>query len=104
MRQDLSPGKAAAQAIHGALDAYLTAHPDTQNSFLANGHGPVVVLTARDETALRVMYALALSRALPCALFVDQGDAGAPHVTCLGLGPVTREDAEDITGELALMR
>lgn len=104
MRGDLPAGKAAAQAIHGALDSFASVPPPVQQAYRANGHGPVIVLVARDEAALRDLYRQALAERLPCALFIDENCGGLESATCLGLGPVMRDEARCVTEGLPLMK
>ena len=100
----MSGGKAAAQAIHGALDTFRQSPPRIRESYLIDGHGPVVVLSAPDEAALRALYARALAEDLPCSLFIDENCRGVRSATVLGLGPLMRDDARLVTEELPLMK
>lgn len=104
MRGDLPPGKAAAQAIHGALQSFSLVPSDIAEAYLVDGHGPVIVLTACGEHALRSAYEAAQARQLPCALFIDERADGTPTVTAVGLGPVLRDEALPITDGMPLMK
>lgn len=71
---------------------------------MIDGHGPVIVLCAPDEAALRAAHRLALAENLPCALFVDENCRGVRSATVLGLGPLIAADAAPITAKLSLMK
>lgn len=101
MRKDLAPGKAVAQAVHGAIRAFNSVSPDTRQAFLDDG--PVVVLTARDEAHLRALAQTAEIERVPNHLFEDESKRGVKSLTCLGIGPVCREAAGPITDGLRLV-
>lgn len=92
----------AAQAIHAALEAFEAAPPDTRSDYLADGHGHVIVLAARNEGVLQAAYARARDLGLPCCLFHD-GDRPEAGPTALGIGPVVNGAASEITKRFSLM-
>lgn len=102
----MPPGKAASQAGHAFLDAFLRAPAALQSQYQSDGHGTKVVLAAPNADELYRLYQQAMDANLPCALIVDSGHVLPPHfngqeiVTALGLGPVTRDDVQPITGAL----
>lgn len=110
VRDDLSmtTGKAASQAGHAFLDAFLTATPDITHEYLESG-GTKIVLRAKDETHLRRLYTEAEACGLPCALVEESGHImppvfdGSPIITALGIGPVYRDRARSITKGLRLL-
>lgn len=103
-------GKSASQAGHAFLDAFLTAPLEIASKYRTDRHGTKVVLVAEDEVALRQAYIQAQELGLPCALVIDSGHIMPPHfdgspiLTALGIGPVTREQAEPVTGSFMLMK
>lgn len=87
-------GKLVAQAGHCYLQAFLRSPPESQAAYQADGVGTKVVLMVSDlSTLIRVEQDC---HKLPHELIVDSGHllpphfTGAPIVTGLGLGPVTR--------------
>lgn len=104
----MTPGKAASQACHAILDASLKASKEIVDAYQADG-GTKVVLVAKDEIALRQLYAKAFERGLPCALVIESNHVmppvfdGTPIVTALGIGPVPRCQVKGITGRLRLV-
>lgn len=104
MRGDLPFGKAAAQAIHAALDSFHRSSLKRRSAFMARGHGPVIVLTAPDEACLRRTCALATEAGLPAAEFEDENEAGRLSITAIGIGPLDPAEGRSITGRFPLMK
>lgn len=104
----MTPGKSASQAGHAFLDAFLTAPPDKTKAYLDAG-GTKIVLAAKDERQLCDIYHAARMAKLPCALVVESGHImlpvfdGREIVTAVGIGPVDRTEAREITKRLRLM-
>jgi peptidyl-tRNA hydrolase len=108
----MSPGKAAAQAGHAFLEAYLAATAADRAravAYRADGLGTKVVLLAPDLAALRRAEALAQGLGIPCARITDSGHIlagtlfdGLPIVTALGLGPASREEVRPIIDRFSL--
>lgn len=96
----MTAGKAASQAGHAFLDAFLTSIPEQRNPYLRDGGGTKVVLAVDGEDRLRRVFDLARSRAVPCALVIE--DDGTP--TAVGIGPAPRSEIRHITKKLSLMR
>jgi len=111
VRADLSmtAGKAASQAGHAFLDAYLHAAPEQIKAYLAQG-GTKVVLAVPHEQALCDAYYRARMAKLPCALVIESQHVmppafdGSPIATAVGIGPVSRSEAKPITREFKLMK
>ena len=106
---DMTAGKAASQAGHAFLDAYLHATPEQAKAYLAQG-GTKVVLTVPHEQALCAAYYKARMAKLPCALVIESQHImppafdGSPIATAVGIGPITRAEAKHITREFKLMK
>ena|ERR1700744_5149608 len=105
----MSPGKAASQAGHAFLDAYLDAPLALATAYRADGMGTKVVLSAPNEAVIRAIHDRAQQLHIPSALIIDSGHVMPPHfdgnpvVTAVGLGPATRDEVETLTGELNLL-
>lgn len=82
VRGDLSPGLAAAQAVHAAF-AFSRAHPDVVEPWIADPY--LVLLTVPDESALIGLVSKALARGVKVAAWhePDMGDA----LTAVALEP-----------------
>lgn len=104
VRRDLQmdPLKAAAQAGHAYLDAYLNAldkRPQTIPLYKTD-HGIKIAMTAKNLGALLKAYDQAREAGIPCALITDLGYTqfeGQPTITALGLGPAKKEEIYHIT-------
>ena len=102
-------GKAASQAGHAFLDSYISADQELRDIYRLDGHGTKVALVALDLAAIERAHADAKRLLLPCALVTDSGHVlpphfdGSPVVTALGIGPVTRWQAAEITDRFTLM-
>lgn len=106
----MTPGKAAAQAGHAFLDAYLTAPPEIQSQYREDRHGTKIVLGCRDAEALHRIYNEAFRLGFPCALVIERDHImppdfdGSPIVTAVGIGPIYREKARFLTKKLHLFQ
>lgn len=104
----MTTGKAASQAGHAFLDAFLQASPEQTSAYLADG-GTKVVLQVPDERTLCDVYHRARMAGLPCAMVVESEHVmapafdGSPVVTAVGIGPCSKAEAKKITGGLRLM-
>jgi PTH2 family peptidyl-tRNA hydrolase len=109
----MPPGKAAAQAGHAFLEAYLSAcecAPREAAAYRADPPGTKVVLSARSLDDLLDLARQAEDEGLPCALITDHGHVLPPHfdggevITALGLGPATRDQIDHLTRRYKLVR
>src|SRR5690349_13889585 len=78
LRGDLamSPGKAAAQAGHAYLDAYLVAldeRPEIAREYRGDAHGTKIAAQAKSLEHLLRAYEAARAAGLPAALITDAG-------------------------------
>lgn len=105
----MTPGKSASQAGHAFLESFVKAPRSVGLSYLNSG-GTKIALAAPNLQTLQRIYGAALAAGLPCALVVESGHVmppvfdGSPIVTALGIGPVERAAAREITRKLRLMQ
>lgn len=98
-------GKLAAQVAHAAVGSFIAASAEAQQAWLNNGM-PKIVLKVDDEADLIRLYDLALGQNIPAQLIKDAGRTVIPKgtLTCLGLGPASSNELDELTGELKLLR
>lgn len=95
----MPPGKAAAQAGHAFLEAFLAAAPDRQARYRADGLGTKVALVLPPGAALDALLESLRQAGLPAALIVDHGHVLPPHFTgaavptAIGVGPIAATEA-----------
>ena len=101
----LPKGKLAAQVAHAAVAAFLVAREKTRKAWLKDGM-PKVVLKVENEEELLRLETLALQQGIPAQLIRDAGRTVVPEgtITCLGLGPASEMDLDELTGSLKLLR
>jgi peptidyl-tRNA hydrolase len=105
----MTSGKAASQAGHAFLDSFLTATPDLTAAYIADG-GTKIVLTVPGERELCDLFYKAKKAKLPCAMVVEETHVMPPHfdgspvVTAIGIGPLPRNQAKQITKGLRLLK
>lgn len=115
MRQDLEmpPGKFGALAAHAAQKSLKVAEkamPGTQAHYEGSGNGTKLLMGAKNLHQLIRAYRDAKAAGLPCWLVIERGDVcppsfdGSPVFTCLGIGPVYRDEAQCVTKRLSLLR
>lgn len=102
VRTDLAmtTGKAASQAGHAFLDAFLQSTPESIRAYLSDGGGTKVVLAVDGEQRLREVHDNAAAAGLPCALVVEEDGTA----TAAGIGPAPRDAIRPVTRRLSLMR
>lgn len=96
----MTAGKAASQAGHAFLDAFLKAPSDLCDAYRADGGGTKIVLSAPNESSMRAAYAAAQDRDLPCSLVTEEDGTA----TAVGIGPVERDIIKPITKRFSLMK
>jgi PTH2 family peptidyl-tRNA hydrolase len=101
----LPRGKLAAQAAHASIAAFLAASEETRQAWLNRGMTKIV-LKVDQEADLISLHDLALSRNIPAQLISDAGRTVVPAgtVTCLGLGPASDAEIDELTSSLKLLR
>ena len=111
IRGDLSmtAGKAAAQAGHAYLEAFLRASPGRKRAYRADGIGTKIALIAPHLGDLLWAEAICRRHGFPHALITDSGHIMPPHfdgspiITALGIGPIDREQIRFITDRFKLV-
>lgn len=111
VRTDLqmNHGKAASQAGHAFLDSFLTSPAHLQNAYVADG-GTKIVLCVPGEQELCDLFFKAKKAKLPCAMVIEQDHIMPPHFdgspipTAIGIGPIFRSQAKQITKGLPLLK
>ncbi len=101
----LPRGKLAAQVAHAALAAFLEASDEARRLWLADGM-PKVVLKGETADEIVRFEEAAKRRGIPAYLVTDAGRTVLPAgtITCVGLGPASEEELDQLTGELKLVR
>lgn len=104
---DVELGKMSSQAGHAYTEALMKAmwsDPSSISEYLETNRTKITCVVDTTEE-LTLLYDK-LSDKVPCALITDSGLTvfDRPTVTCLGIGPVKREDLEEIVGTLRLLR
>lgn len=106
VRQDLKlpKGKLAAQAAHAAVEATLKSNKLNVAKWRNEGQKKIV-LKVKDEKELIIFMQAAKDVGLKTALITDAGKTCiAPGTkTCLGIGPDTEDNIDEITGKLPMM-
>jgi peptidyl-tRNA hydrolase len=102
----MTAGKAASQAGHAFLSAYISAPPDVRDAYHdADGDSTKITLDAPNESALRRAYDAARAAGLPCAIVLEELPGHAIKIpTALGIGPVDRTVAKPITKRFSSMK
>jgi peptidyl-tRNA hydrolase len=88
----MSPGKAAAQAVHAALLFSANAHGDLLSSYKRT----VVVLEAKNSDQLKNLYEYLDDTDIEADYYIDEGknEVDAYSATALAAGPIEHEDLE----------
>lgn len=106
VRRDLGmgEGKAAAQAAHASLEAYLEASMETRDEWRGSGMKKIV-LSVDSETRLLELMEEARQEGLPYALITDAGhtELEPGTKTALAVGPAREDDVDHVTGDLDLL-
>lgn len=100
----LPRGKLAAQVAHASVASFLAASSSQQQTWIEVGM-PKIVLSASNEEDVIEYYQKALTHNLPAKLIRDAGKTvlEAGTITCVGIGPATESDIDQITGHLKLV-
>lgn len=108
LRTDLGMGKGkiASQAAHASIEAFLKTQK--KDSFLAENwlrQGmPKIVLKVKSEKELLELFEQAKKR-FSCALIRDAGRTQVEEgsITALGIGPVSGNEVDKLTGKMKLL-
>ena len=101
----LPRGKLAAQVAHAAVGAFIEADEQVKQAWLNSGMTKIVLKVDNEGDLLRLHH-LALSQNMPAQLIQDAGRTVIPvgTVTCLGIGPASESDIDELTQDLKLLR
>ena len=97
-------GKTAAQVAHASVLSLLEANESVAAGWLDNSY-PKIVLQVETTSDLLELKKAADKQKIPNALVIDEGRTEVTNgsITCLGIGPFTKEDIDNITGGLRLL-
>ena len=108
VRTDLgiSKGKMAAQVAHAAVNCSLKAKKSDSSNFNKwfNDGQKKVVVKCQNESTIRELQQHAREVGLTSSLVIDAGLTEVPPgtVTCLGVGPASESEVDNITGNCTL--
>lgn len=107
----MPPGKLIAQCGHAfdlAHECGRLERPNITQHYRGTGNGTKLTMYAKNLGQLLRAYREAKAAGLPCALIIDRGHIlapdfdGDPIITALGIGPVYKDEAADITKRLTM--
>lgn len=88
----MSPGKAAAQAVHAAM----MLNERSMDDFMSDFKRTVVVLEAKNSEQIKNLHSYLYDTNIDCDYYIDEGvnEVDAYSVTALAVGPIAYEDVE----------
>ena len=100
----MSQGKLAAQVAHASILSMFEAPEGIVCGWLDNSY-PKIVLQVETTQDLFALQEKANELKLPSALVIDEGrtELSNGSITCLGIGPSTKELIDEVTGKLKLL-
>lgn len=100
----MSQGKLAAQVAHASILSMFEAPEGIVCGWLDNSY-PKIVLQVESTQDLLDLQEKANELNLPSALVIDEGrtELSNGSITCLGIGPATKELIDEVTGKLRLL-
>lgn len=100
----MSQGKLAAQVAHASILSMFEAPEGIVCGWLDNSY-PKIVLQVESTQDLLDLQEKANELNLPSALVIDEGrtELSNGSITCLGIGPSTKEIIDEVTGKLRLL-
>ena len=100
----MSQGKVAAQVAHASILSMFEAPERIVCGWLNNSY-PKIVLQVETTQDLFALQEKANELKLPSALVIDEGrtEISNGSITCLGIGPATKELIDEVTGKLRLL-
>lgn len=101
----LPRGKLAAQVAHASVASLLGTNGEQQKRWFEVGM-PKMVLAGENEEEITELYQMAVDAGIPAHIIKDAGrTVVAPGtITCVGLGPASKEAIDGITGHLKLLK
>ena len=100
----MSQGKLAAQVAHASILSMFEAPEGIVCGWLDNSY-PKIVLQVESTQDLLDLQEKANELNLPSSLVIDEGrtELSNGSITCLGIGPSTKELIDEVTGKLRLL-
>lgn len=100
----MSQGKLAAQVAHASILSMLNANESIVCGWLDNSY-PKIVLQVETSQDLLSLQEKANELKIATALVIDEGRTEVSNgaITCLGIGPATKELIDEVTGKLRLL-
>ena len=100
----MSQGKLAAQVAHASILSMFEAPEGIVCGWLDNSY-PKIVLQVETTQDLFALQEKANELKLPSAFVIDEGrtELSNGSITCLGIGPSTKELIDEVTGKLRLL-
>lgn len=100
----LPRGKLAAQVAHASVASLITSSSEQQKAWFCVGM-PKIILCGNTEQEVVQLYEKALKANLPTHLIRDAGKTVVVSgtITCVGIGPASKEEIDIITGSLKLL-
>ena len=100
----MSQGKLAAQVAHASILSMFEAPEGIVCGWLDNSY-PKIVLQVETTQDLFALQEKANELKLPSAFVIDEGrtELSNGSITCLGIGPATKEIIDEVTGKLRLL-
>lgn len=100
----LSQGELAAQVAHASILSMFEAPEGIVCGWLDNSY-PKIVLQVETTQDLFALQEKANELKLPSAFVIDEGrtELSNGSITCLGIGPATKELIDEVTGKLRLL-
>jgi peptidyl-tRNA hydrolase len=100
----LPKGKLAAQVAHASVAAFIAADEKAKKAWIKIGMPKVVVKGDSEDLLIKLM-TRAEAQGIPVCLIEDAGKTVVPEgtITCLGLGPASEANLDELTGELKLL-
>ena len=101
---NMSNGKTAAQVAHASVLSMLETKEAFVAAWLDNSY-PKIVLKVDSGSDLLALQSKCQDAKIPCALVIDEGrtELSNGSITCLGIGPATKELIDEVTGKLRLL-
>ena len=101
---NMSNGKTAAQVAHASVLSMLEAKEAFVAAWLDNSY-PKIVLKVDSGSDLLSLKSKCQDAKIPFALVIDEGrtELSNGSITCLGIGPATKELIDEVTGKLRLL-
>lgn len=99
----MSKQKRVFYVSRASIDAFSAARSDVKKTWLYESR-PKLVVDAFDEKDLQDLFSKAQRRKLPVALVMDVGQFASGGIACLGVGPASNAEMDELLGVLNFYR